>query len=222
LGIEKDDRTAEIEKFGERIKELTVPEAAQKRIDEELDKMSMLEVGSPEYAVTRNYLDWLTLMPWGKFSEDKLEMKEAREVLEKDHEGLKDVKDRIMEFLAVGKLKGSISGTILLLVGPPGVGKTSVGRSVAKTVGRAFFRFSLGGIHDEAEIKGHRRTYIGAMPGKFIQAMKEVEYANPVIMLDEIDKIGTSYRGDPASALLEVLDPEQNVDFFGPLSGCAL
>jgi ATP-dependent Lon protease len=214
LGIEKDDRTAETEKFRERIKDLKVPEAAQKRIKDELDKMSVLEVGSPEYGVTRNYLDWLTLMPWGKFSEDKLELKEAREVLERDHEGLKDVKDRIMEFLAVGKLKGSISGTILLLVGPPGVGKTSVGRSIASAVGRTFFRFSVGGIHDEAEIKGHRRTYIGAMPGKFIQAMKEVEYANPVIMLDEIDKIGATYRGDPASALLEVLDPEQNFDFL--------
>ena len=214
LGIEKDDRTSEIETFRERMKTLTIPEAAQKRINEEMDKMSMLEVGSPEYAITRNYLDWLTLMPWGKFSEDKLELKDARAVLESDHEGLKDVKDRIMEFLAVGKLKGSISGTILLLVGPPGVGKTSIGRSIATAVGRAFFRFSVGGIHDEAEIKGHRRTYIGAMPGKFLQAMKDVEYANPVIMLDEIDKIGNSYRGDPASALLEVLDPEQNVDFL--------
>ncbi len=214
LGIEKDDRTAEIEKFRERMKTLTIPEAAQKRIDDEMDKMSVLEVGSPEYGITRNYLDWLTLMPWGKFSEDKLDIKHAREVLDSDHEGLEDVKDRIMEFLAVGKLKGSISGTILLLIGPPGVGKTSIGRSIATAVGRAFFRFSVGGIHDEAEIKGHRRTYIGAMPGKFLQAMKEVEYANPVIMLDEIDKIGTSYRGDPASALLEVLDPEQNVDFL--------
>lgn len=214
MGIEKDDRTSEIDTFRERLKTLIVPEAAQKRIDEEMDKMSMLEVGSPEYAITRNYLDWLSLMPWGKFSEDKLDLKAARAVLERDHEGLKDVKDRIMEFLAVGKLKGSISGTILLLVGPPGVGKTSIGRSIATAVGRAFFRFSVGGIHDEAEIKGHRRTYIGAMPGKFLQAMKDVEYANPVIMLDEIDKIGNSYRGDPASALLEVLDPEQNVDFL--------
>lgn len=214
LGIEKDDRTSEMDKFRERLKELTIPEAAQKRIDDEMEKMSMLEVGSAEYAVTRNYLDWLTLLPWGKYSEDKLDMTQAREILDQDHEGLKEVKDRIMEFLAVGKLKGNISGTILLLVGPPGVGKTSVGRSIATTVGRAFFRFSVGGIHDEAEIKGHRRTYIGAMPGKFIQAMKEVEYANPVIMLDEIDKIGTSYRGDPASALLEVLDPEQNIDFL--------
>lgn len=214
LGIEKDDRTTEIETFRERLKTLTVPKAAQKRIDEEMNKMSMLEVGSAEYAVTRNYLDWLTLMPWGKFSEDKLDIKNARKVLDSDHEGLEDVKDRIMEFLAVAKLKGSISGTILLLVGPPGVGKTSIGHSIATAVGRAFFRFSVGGIHDEAEIKGHRRTYIGAMPGKFLQAMKDVEYANPVIMLDEIDKIGASYRGDPASALLEVLDPEQNSDFL--------
>jgi len=214
LGIEKDDRTAEIDIFKERLKALTVPEAVQKRIDEEMDKLSMLEVGSAEYAVTRNYLDWLSLMPWGKYSKDKLNLKKARKVLDSDHEGLVDVKDRIMEFLAVGKLKGSMSGTILLLVGPPGVGKTSIGRSIAQAIGRSFFRFSVGGIHDEAEIKGHRRTYIGAMPGKFLQAMKDVEYANPVIMLDEIDKIGASYRGDPASALLEVLDPEQNVDFL--------
>ncbi|MCV6636358.1 endopeptidase La [Candidatus Albibeggiatoa sp. nov. NOAA] len=214
LGIEKDDRTAQVEKFRERLESLTVPEAAQKVIDDEMDKMAVLEIGSSEYAVTRNYLDWLTLLPWGKFSTDHLDIPKAREILDADHEGLEDVKDRIMEFLAVGKLKGSISGTILLLVGPPGVGKTSVGRSIANALGRSFFRFSVGGIHDEAEIKGHRRTYIGAMPGKFIQAMKEVEYANPVIMLDEIDKIGTSYRGDPASALLEVLDPEQNSDFL--------
>ena len=214
LGLEKDDSTAESEKFNERLSKLTVPKAVQKRIDEEMEKMSFLEKGSPEYGITRNYLDWLTLMPWGKYSEDKLDLKDARKVLDRDHEGLEDVKDRIMEFLAVAKLKGRISGTILLLVGPPGVGKTSVGRSVASAVDREFFRFSVGGIHDEAEMKGHRRTYIGAMPGKFIQAMKEVEYANPVIMLDEIDKIGSSYRGDPASALLEILDPEQNSDFL--------
>ncbi|MBE9561517.1 MAG: endopeptidase La, partial [Proteobacteria bacterium] len=214
LGIEKDDRTAEIDKFRTRLKKLTVPKSAQKSIDEELEKMSMLEMGSPEYAVTRNYLDWLTLLPWGKFSKDKLSISRARKVLARDHEGLEDVKNRIIEFLAVGKLKGSINGTILLLVGPPGVGKTSIGRSVAEAIGRSFFRFSVGGIHDDAEIKGHRRTYIGAMPGKFIQAMKDVKYANPVIMLDEIDKISSSYRGDPASALLEVLDPEQNVDFL--------
>jgi ATP-dependent Lon protease len=214
LGIAKDDRTAEIEKFNQRLEQLTVPETVQKRIDDEIEKLAVLEVGSAEYGVTRNYLDWLTLLPWGKFSTDKIDIPVARGVLDQDHEGLEDVKDRIMEFLAVGKLKGSISGTILLLVGPPGVGKTSIGRSIANAVGRAFYRFSVGGIHDEAEIKGHRRTYIGAMPGKFIQAMKEVEYANPVIMLDEVDKIGAAYHGDPASALLEVLDPEQNIDFL--------
>ncbi len=214
LGIEKDDRTAEIDKFSDRLKKLIVPKPAKKRIDDELEKMSMLEMGSPEYAVTRNYLDWLTLLPWGKLSKDKLDIKRARKILDQDHEGLEDVKDRIIEFLAVGKLRGSINGTILLLVGPPGVGKTSIGRSIAKAIGRSFFRFSVGGIHDDAEIKGHRRTYIGAMPGKFVQAMKDVAYSNPVIMLDEIDKISSSYRGDPASALLEVLDPEQNVDFL--------
>ncbi|MCK5716789.1 MAG: endopeptidase La [Thiomargarita sp.] len=214
LGIEKDERTAEIDTFRARLKKLTIPKKVQKRIDEEFDKMSILEVGSSEYAVTRNYLEWFTLLPWGKYSKDKLNIKAARKVLDKDHEGLEEVKNRIMEFLAVGTLKGSIGGTILLLVGPPGVGKTSIGRSIAEAVGRSFFRFSVGGIHDEAEIKGHRRTYIGAMPGKFLQAMKEVEYANPVIMLDEIDKLGTSYRGDPASAMLEVLDPEQNSDFL--------
>ncbi len=214
LGIEKDDRTTEIDKYIERLEVLTVPESVQKIIDEEIEKMSVLEIGSAEYAISRNYLDWLTLMPWGKYSKDKLNIRHAREVLDRDHEGLEDVKDRIMEFLAVGKLKGSISGTILLLVGPPGVGKTSIGRSVADAIGRSFYRFSVGGVHDDAEIKGHRRTYIGAMPGKFIMAMKEVKYANPVIMLDEIDKIGNSYRGDPASALLEVLDPEQNIEFL--------
>jgi len=147
-------------------------------------------------------------------SEDKLDLKHARSVLDEHHEGVEDVKERILEFLAVGAFKGEISGSILLLVGPPGVGKTSIGRSVADALGRKFYRFSLGGMRDEAEIKGHRRTYIGAMPGKFVQALKEVEVANPVIMLDEIDKIGASFQGDPASALLEVLDPEQNSEFL--------
>ncbi len=179
-----------------------------------MQKLSILEVGSPEYAVTRNYLDWLTCLPWGLFSKDKLDLERARKILDHDHYGLEDVKERIIEFLAAGKLKGEVSRSIMLLLGPPGVGKTSIGRSIASALGRKFYRFSLGGIHDEAEIKGHRRTYIGAMPGKFIQAIKEVEISNPVIMLDEIDKISSSYRGDPASALLEVLDPEQNVDFL--------
>ena len=214
LGLSKDDRTSDVEMFEARIEELTLPEAAAKRIREELHKLSVLETGSPEYGVTRNYLDWATSVPWGVLSEDNLELPHARTVLDEHHEGLEDVKKRILEFLAVGAFKGEISGSILLLVGPPGVGKTSIGRSVADALGRKFYRFSLGGMRDEAEIKGHRRTYIGAMPGKFVQALKEVEVANPVIMLDEIDKIGASYQGDPASALLEVLDPEQNSDFL--------
>ncbi|MHB1511643.1 MAG: endopeptidase La [Acidiferrobacter sp.] len=214
LGIAKDDRTAEIEAFRERLTTVTLPAAAQKRVGEELQKMAILEMGSPEYAVTRNYLEWLTTLPWGRYSSDKIDLKQARQVLDRDHDGLEDVKDRIIEFLAVGAMKGEVAGSILLLVGPPGVGKTSIGRSIAASLGRTFYRFSVGGMRDEAEIKGHRRTYVGAMPGKFIQAIREVGVANPIIMLDEIDKIGSSYQGNPASALLEVLDPEQNVDFL--------
>jgi ATP-dependent Lon protease len=214
LGLEKDDRTAELEKFRKRLEDLTLPEAAHKRVEEEMEKLGILETGSPEYAVTRNYLDWITLLPWGRYSQDRLDLKHARKVLDRDHYGLEDVKSRILEFLAVGMMKGEIAGSIILLVGPPGVGKTSIGKSIADALGRRFFRVSVGGIRDEAEIKGHRRTYIGAMPGKFIQAMKEADTANPVVMLDEIDKIGASYHGDPASALLEVLDPAQNVDFL--------
>jgi len=214
LGIAKDDRTADLERFRKRLEALQVPEHAKSRIDEEMHKLSILESGSPEYAVTRNYLDWITSLPWGKYSQDNLDLEHARAILDRDHDGLEDVKDRIIEFLAVGALKGAVAGSIILLVGPPGVGKTSIGRSIAAALGRRFYRFSLGGMRDEAEIKGHRRTYIGAMPGKFIQAIKEAGTANPVIMLDEIDKVGASYMGDPASALLEVLDPEQNVDFL--------
>src|SRR5690606_30709264 len=174
----------------------------------------MLETGSAEYAVTRNYLDWATSIPCGIYSTDAFNLAQAREVLNEHHAGLDDVKDRILEFLAVGTFKQEISGSIMLLVGPPGVGKTSIGRSIAEALGRKFYRFSVGGMRDEAEIKGHRRTYIGALPGKLIQALKDVEVANPVIMLDEIDKLGSSYQGDPASALLEVLDPEQNREFL--------
>ena len=214
LGISKDDRTAEADKFRERIETLQLPEAAKKRIDEEMQKFSVLETGSPEYATTRNYLDWLTQLPWGKYTEDQLDLKRAKQILDEDHDGLEDIKQRILEFIGVGILKGEVSGSIILFVGPPGVGKTSLGRSIARSLGRKFFRFSLGGMRDEAEIKGHRRTYVGAMPGKFIQAFKDTQSANPVIMLDEIDKVGASYHGDPASALLEVLDPEQNSDFL--------
>ncbi len=214
LGISKDDRTVELERFRLRLAGLSVPPHAQGRIDEELQKFSFLETGSPEYAVTRNYLDALTALPWGRHSEDSFDLAAARAILDRDHDGLEDVKERIVEFLAVGAFKGEVAGSILLLVGPPGVGKSSVGRSIATALGRRFYRFSLGGMRDEAEIKGHRRTYIGAMPGKFIQAIREAGTANPVIMLDEVDKIGSSYQGDPASALLEVLDPELNADFL--------
>ncbi|GFO59118.1 Lon protease [Geomonas silvestris] len=213
LGLEKEGKTSEIEKFEERLKKLTLNPEAQRTVTEEIEKFRLLEPSSPEYHVTRNYLDWLTVLPWGSFSKDSYNLDKARRILDRDHHGLSDVKDRITEFIAVGKLKGNISGSILCLVGPPGVGKTSIGRSIADALGRSFYRFSLGGMRDEAEIKGHRRTYIGAMPGKFIQAMKSAATANPVLMLDEIDKVGASFQGDPASALLEVLDPEQNATF---------
>ncbi|WP_046079216.1 endopeptidase La [Halomonas sp. HG01] len=214
LGISKDDRENDVDTFRARLEDKAVPERVQERIDDELDKLSVLETGSPEYGTTRHYLDWLTSLPWGLTSDDQLDLGHAREVLDRDHDGLTDVKERIVEFLAEGTFKGDVGGSILLLVGPPGVGKTSVGRSIAEALGREFYRFSVGGMRDEAEIKGHRRTYVGAMPGKLVQAIKEVGVENPVIMLDEIDKLGQSFQGDPASALLEVLDPEQNVDFL--------
>jgi ATP-dependent Lon protease len=214
LGLAKDDKTSELDSFRERIARLTLPPQAAKRIDEEMHKLALLETGSPEYTVTRNYLDWLTVLPWGVYTQDKIDLALAKKILDRDHDGLADVKERIIEFLAVGAMKGEMSGSILLLVGPPGVGKTSIGRSIAEALGRKFYRFSVGGMRDEAEIKGHRRTYIGALPGKFLQALKEAGTANPVIMLDEVDKIGASFQGDPASALLEVLDPEQNADFL--------
>ena len=214
LGIAKDDRTADVEQFEERLSKLTAPDHVKERFDSEIQKLSVLEKGSSEYGVSRNYLDWITSIPWGVYSKDKLDIKEARKTLEKHHSGLDDVKERIIEFLAVGVYKGEVSGSIMLLVGPPGVGKTSIGKSIADALGRKFYRFSLGGMRDEAEIKGHRRTYVGAMPGKFMQALRETGVSNPVIMLDEVDKIGASYQGDPASALLEALDPEQNKDFL--------
>ena len=213
LGIEKDGKVSEIESFQSRLRKLSPSDEAVSVITEEMEKLSCLEPYSPEYAVTRNYLDWLTILPWGKLSNDSYQLRRARQILDRDHFGLNDVKERIIEFIAVGKLKGNISGSILCLVGPPGVGKTSIGRSIAESLGRKFYRFSLGGMRDEAEIKGHRRTYIGSMPGKILQALKTVNTSNPVIMLDEIDKIGASFRGDPASALLEALDPEQNSSF---------
>lgn len=214
LGLAKDDTQSEIEKYQKRLEKLVLSAEAKDKIKEEIDKLKLLGSSSPEFNVTRTYLDWLTILPWGVYSKDSYNRDKAKKILDKDHYGLTDVKDRILELISVGVIKGDLSGTIILLQGPPGVGKTSIGRSVATSLGREFYRFSLGGMRDEAEIKGHRRTYIGAMPGKFVQAIKTCKTANPVIMLDEIDKIGASFHGDPASALLEVLDPEQNKDFL--------
>jgi ATP-dependent Lon protease len=214
LGMDQDPREQELAHIKKRAEGLAFSAEAQKAFDEEIAKLSTIEQSSPEYSVTRNYLDWLVSLPWGKFSKDRFSLKSAVAALNKHHSGLDDVKDRILEFIAVGSRKQQVGGSIVLFVGPPGVGKTSLGRAIAEAVGRPFYRFSVGGMRDEAEIKGHRRTYIGAMPGKLIQALKRVEVANPVIMIDEVDKIGTDFRGDPASALLEVLDPEQNCDFM--------
>ena len=214
LGLQKDDKTSDVDKFKEKFAKLKPPEHVTKRFDEEVEKLSVLETGSSEYGVTRNYLDWVTSFPWGVYSKDNIDITRAEKVLERDHAGLSDVKERIIEFFAAGIYKKDIAGSIILFVGPPGVGKTSIGKSIAEALGRKFYRFSLGGMRDEAEIKGHRRTYVGALPGKMVQALKDTQVANPVIMLDEVDKIGTSYQGDPASALLEVLDPEQNSEFL--------
>ena len=213
LGTRADSYT-EVDEFIARMKKLTPPELIKKRFDKEIKKFSMLDSSSPEYGVTRNYLDILSSIPWGKYSKEELDIAKARSVLDSDHEGLKDVKDRIIEFLALSALKGTTNGSILLFVGPPGVGKTSIGKSIAKALNRPFYRLSLGGVGDDSVIKGHRKTYIGAMPGKFVQALRETGVMNPVIMLDEIDKLTKSYQGDPAAALLETLDPEQNNTFM--------
>lgn len=213
LGTRADSYT-ETDEFIARMKKLTPPELIKKRFDKEIKKFSMLDSSSPEYGVTRNYLDILSSIPWGKYSKEELDIAKARSVLDSDHEGLKDVKDRIIEFLALSALKGTTNGSILLFVGPPGVGKTSIGKSIAKALNRPFYRLSLGGVGDDSVIKGHRKTYIGAMPGKFVQVLRETGVMNPVIMLDEIDKLTKSYQGDPAAALLETLDPEQNNTFM--------
>lgn len=214
LGIEREDKSLDREKFEARIKDRNLPPDVAKVINDELGKLSALEMQSAEYAVCRGYLEWLTIIPWGICSPDCHDILAAKEILTNDHYGLDEIKERILEFISIGKLSGKTKGSIICLVGPPGVGKTSIGKSIARALNRKFYRFSVGGMRDEAEIKGHRRTYVGAMPGKLIQALKYCQTMNPVIMLDEVDKMGASYHGDPASALLEVLDPEQNRDFL--------
>ncbi|RDX57192.1 ATP-dependent protease La [Lentinus brumalis] len=214
LGMESDGKDKLIEKFKERAAALKMPEAVRKVFDEELNKLQHLEPAASEANVTRNYLEWLTQIPWGQHSPENYSIAHAQKVLDEDHYGLKDVKDRILEFLAVGKLRGTVQGKIICLAGPPGVGKTSIGKSIARALNRQFFRFSVGGLTDVAEIKGHRRTYVGALPGKIIQALKRVGTENPLVLIDEVDKIGRGHNGDPASALLEMLDPEQNTAFL--------
>lgn len=214
LGIEKDDKDAIGEKYRERLKDRTVPKHVMDVIEEELTKLSFLENSSSEFNVTRNYLDWLTSIPWGTMSEENIDLDRAQEILDNDHYGMDDIKKRILEFIAVSALKGTTQGKILCFHGPPGVGKTSIARSIARALNREYFRFSVGGMTDVAEIKGHRRTYVGAMPGKLIQCLKKTKTENPLVLIDEVDKIGKGYQGDPSSALLELLDPEQNVNFL--------
>jgi len=210
---EKDEFKNEIQEIEEKLKQKKLSAEAKDKVEKELKKLKMMSPMSAEATVVRNYIDWIISLPWNEFTDDKLDINEAERVLEEDHYGLEKVKERILEYLAVQSLVGKIKGPILCLVGPPGVGKTSLGRSIARSTGRKFIRVSLGGVRDEAEVRGHRRTYIGALPGKIIQSMKKAGSNNPVFLMDEIDKMSTDFRGDPSSALLEVLDPEQNTTF---------
>jgi ATP-dependent Lon protease len=210
---EVDPQLAEMNEMREKVEAAGMPEDVKKSADRELDRLSKVPQASPEYSVIRTYLDWLITLPWSSETNDHIDIKRAREILDEDHYDLEKIKDRIVEYLAVGKLKKKLTGPILCFVGPPGVGKTSLGQSIARAMGRKFVRLSVGGVRDESEIRGHRRTYIGAMPGTIVRAIRDAGKKNPVMMIDEIDKVGADYRGDPQSALLEVLDPEQNFNF---------
>src|SRR5688500_15213933 len=213
LGENETGEAEEAELLRERLEKAELPDEVRTEAERELKRLERLPPAAPDYHVIRTYLEFILELPWLKSSEEKLDLVEARKILDEDHYGLEDIKERILESLAVLKLRPDGKSPILLFVGPPGVGKTSLGRSIARALGREFERMSLGGMRDEAELRGHRRTYIGAMPGRIIQALRRVGVNNPVMMLDEIDKLGNDYRGDPASALLEILDPQQNNTF---------